>query len=62
MRNRTCRKPDFAEAHLNLGVALARERRFDQAIQQFQETLRIDPRNAAAKTYLEQALRGGSKQ
>lgn len=35
--------PSFADAHFNLGVALAEQRRFEEAIEQFQEVLRIRP-------------------
>jgi Flp pilus assembly protein TadD len=45
----------LAEAHLNLGVALAREQRFAEAVEQFRETLRLDPGNATAQKFLEQA-------
>jgi predicted Zn-dependent protease len=49
-------RPDFADAHLNLGVALAKERRFDEAIEQFRETLRRDPAHTNAQRFLNQAL------
>ena len=48
-------KPGFVEARFNLGVALAKAKRFPEAIEQFRETLRVDPANAAAKKFLEQA-------
>jgi tetratricopeptide (TPR) repeat protein len=53
-------KPDFLDGHLNYGVALAKSRRFDEAIAEFEAVLRIDPANAAARKFLEQArtLRG----
>ena len=50
-------KPDMSEAHLNMGVALAKKQRFAEAIGQFQEVLRIDPADAQARKYLEAARR-----
>jgi tetratricopeptide (TPR) repeat protein len=41
---------------LNLGIALAKLNRLDEASAQFQETLRLDPNNRKASEYLE-ALR-----
>ena len=37
----------------NLGVALAKQRRFKEALAQFQETLRLDPTNSAAQKHVE---------
>ena len=53
-------KPDFTDGRLNYGVALAKSRRFDEAMAEFEAVLRVDPANAAAKKFLEQArgLRG----
>jgi cytochrome c-type biogenesis protein CcmH/NrfG len=48
-------KRGFAEAHFNLGVALAKAQRFAEAVEQFRETLRLDPANAAARKFMEQA-------
>jgi Flp pilus assembly protein TadD len=45
----------MAEARFNYGVALAKARRFDEAIREFQETLKLDPGNAQAGKFLEQA-------
>ena len=36
-------KPDFHEAHHNLGVALAEKEQFDEAIAHFQEALELEP-------------------
>ena len=47
-------KPDFIEAHFNLGVALAKERRFAEAQRHFRETLRLEPNHPMARKYLEQ--------
>ena len=43
-------KPDFAQAHVNLGVALRDLHRFDEALQQFALAIDIDPNYAAART------------
>jgi tetratricopeptide (TPR) repeat protein len=48
-------KPDYAEAHLNLGVALAKQQKYDEAIVHFEAALRIDPNYATAKKYLDAA-------
>jgi Flp pilus assembly protein TadD len=47
-------KPDFAEAHFNLGIALARVGRMPEAIEHLEQALRIEPdfppaRNALAR-------------
>jgi tetratricopeptide (TPR) repeat protein len=50
-------KPEFAEAHLNLGVALARQGRLDQAIAHFKQAIAIKPDFAEAQRNLSVALR-----
>jgi Flp pilus assembly protein TadD len=45
-------KPDLALAHLDAGVMLAREGRFDPALKQFEETLRLEPGNKMAHDYV----------
>jgi Ca-activated chloride channel family protein len=40
--------PAHADAHANLGSALAEQGAYDEALRQFDEALRIDPRHAAA--------------
>jgi len=35
--------PDSAEAHNNLGIALASQGKLDEAIDQFQQALRLQP-------------------
>ena len=49
-------QPDFVNARFNYGVALAREQRYAEAAQQFQEVLRRQPDHAAAKSALARAL------
>ena len=41
-------------AHLNLGVALFKLGRIDEAKAEFAETLRLDPQNLLAADYLRQ--------
>jgi tetratricopeptide (TPR) repeat protein len=36
-------KPDFAEAHCNLGIALGRAGRIPEAIEHFEQALRLKP-------------------
>ncbi len=47
--------PNLAEAHYNLGNALACLRRFDEAIVQFQQGLKINPNDAKARKNLNAA-------
>jgi tetratricopeptide (TPR) repeat protein len=54
-------RPDFAEAHLNLGAMLASQTRLDEAIDHFREALRIRPDFSEAKNYLTQALNEAGK-
>jgi tetratricopeptide (TPR) repeat protein len=49
--------PDYAEAHSNLGSALARQSKFDEAVHHYREALRIKPGFADAKHYLKLASR-----
>jgi tetratricopeptide (TPR) repeat protein len=42
-------EPDFIDAHVNLGLALADGGDYDGAIAAYQEALRIDPNDAGAK-------------
>ena len=49
-------RPDIAEAHTNLGVALARQGRVSEAIVHYSESLRIRPDIAEAHNNLGNAL------
>lgn len=44
-----------ASVRIDLGVALARQTRFADAIVEFEAALRVQPDNASARTYLERA-------
>jgi Flp pilus assembly protein TadD len=50
-------QPASADAHVNWGVALARESKYADAVQHFRAALAIDPGNAEAAAYLERATR-----
>ncbi len=49
-------KPDFAEAHISLGIALRRKGNVDEAIIRFQKALQIKPDDAEACYNLGNAL------
>lgn len=46
-------RPDFAPAHLNLGILLAKQEKTEQALTEFRDTLQLDPTNPVAQQYLE---------
>jgi tetratricopeptide (TPR) repeat protein len=48
-------RPDFPRAHLNYGVALAKQGKLEPALKEFQFTLQLNPTNASARRYLEAA-------
>jgi spermidine synthase len=49
-------KPDYIEARVNLGVALAEKGKIDQGISQFQQVLQLEPNSAEAHNDLGIAL------
>jgi Flp pilus assembly protein TadD len=49
--------PEFAEAHCNLGNALAQSGRLPEAVEQYQLALQFKPDFAEARNNLEQARR-----
>ena len=49
-------KPDFAEAHNNLGSSLGALGEFGQAIDQYRQAIRIKPDYANARGNLDHAL------
>jgi tetratricopeptide (TPR) repeat protein len=46
-------RPDFAPAHLNDGLALAKLGKLDEALKEFQVTLCLNPTNLVARQNLE---------
>src|SRR5439155_20571195 len=49
--------PRLAVAHLNLGAALYRQQKLDEAGAEYRETLQIDPNNLGAPANLGDVLR-----
>ena len=45
-------EPDYAEVHNNMGVALARSGKLEEAIAQYEKSLQIDPDSAEARNNL----------
>jgi lipoprotein NlpI len=45
-------RPDYARAHLNLGVALAKQAKFEPALEEFNMTLRLNPDNKLASQHI----------
>src|SRR5262249_18039625 len=54
-------KPQFAQAHDNLGIVYARRGETDRAIESFRTALRLDPKNCQAATNLGVALEQNGK-
>lgn len=48
--------PTFADAHLQLGISYAEQRKYEEAIAEYQQALRITPENASTHYRLGQAL------
>ena len=46
-------RPGFTLAHLNLGVALAKEMKLADALRCFEEALRLEPANNLARQHLQ---------
>jgi tetratricopeptide (TPR) repeat protein len=51
------RLPGYADAHYNLGLALASQHAFDEASRHLAEAVRLNPRDAEARLALERVLR-----
>ena len=50
-------KPDYADAHYGLGVALLRQGHVDESIGHFTEALRLKPDFSQARLSLDEAMR-----
>jgi tetratricopeptide (TPR) repeat protein len=50
-------KPDFAGGHVSLGMLYAQTKREDDAVAEFRETLRLDPKRTDALSHLLEVLR-----
>jgi tetratricopeptide (TPR) repeat protein len=48
--------PGYVKAHANLGVALYKLGRAQEAVQQFDQVLSLDPQNRQALEFKQQAL------
>jgi Flp pilus assembly protein TadD len=48
--------PDYSNARINLGIALGSAGRLDEAINQFQEAIRLKPDDPDARNNLTRAL------
>ena len=46
-------RPDHVPARVNLGLALAKQQRFDEAEMHFREVVRLDPANQRAHQSLD---------
>jgi len=49
-------RPDYAEAHNNLGVALAQQGKREQAVVHFSQALRLKPDDEAVRNNLQATL------
>ncbi len=49
-------RPDHGDAHHHLAVVLAKEGRFDEAIQSFQQALRLNPNSSEISNNLQRAI------
>jgi Flp pilus assembly protein TadD len=47
-------RPDLAKAHLNLGVALAKQRKLNEALFEFKTAQKLNPTNEVARKNIEQ--------
>jgi tetratricopeptide (TPR) repeat protein len=52
-------RPDLADAHRNLGLALANLGRFDEALREFREVLRLKPDDANVRRAVEELQKRG---
>jgi tetratricopeptide (TPR) repeat protein len=49
-------RPDFAPAHLNLGITLAKQGKTEQALREFHTTLQLDPGNKLAQQQIQDLM------
>ena len=49
-------KPDYAEAHNSMGIALARNEDFQKAITHFREAIKLKPDFHQSRMYLKNAI------
>ena len=54
-RDALIKNPNSIQAHYNLGIALAKVERYEQAITEWEKVLQIDPNNAGAKENINRA-------
>jgi len=43
----------LAKAHFNLGVALGKQRKVEEALKEFRATVQLNPTNQLARKYIE---------
>jgi Flp pilus assembly protein TadD len=55
-------KPNFADAHFNYGIALAKARRFAEAVEELRTTLKLQPSHPYAAKALDQATRSAARE
>jgi len=54
-RDALIKSPNSIQAHYNLGIALAKVERYEQAISEWEKVLQLDPQNAGAKENIKRA-------
>jgi lipoprotein NlpI len=45
-------RPDYAEGRVNLGISLARQQKYQAALEQFKRALELDPKNTQAQEFI----------
>jgi Flp pilus assembly protein TadD len=49
--------PDYTRAYKNLGIILAKQGRYEEAVEQFSAALKLKPGDAKARQKLEESLK-----